>query len=137
MRPEFKLLFEAYTRCHPKNMVVEEEMQARNGWWNGINILVRDPAGALDAIYPATDESRILYVNEHVAHAARLAAYAPEALDLISVLRPLRPFRFVRRSLSLMRRLRGIAGDQLPPFEHMNTYSDDLPAARFNPSCAS
>jgi hypothetical protein len=38
--------FEAYTRCHPENMDTPHTAQARNGWWNGVNVLVRDPETA-------------------------------------------------------------------------------------------
>ena len=40
--PEFKLLFEAYTACHPRNMSESEKKEALGGWWNGINILIKD-----------------------------------------------------------------------------------------------
>jgi hypothetical protein len=41
--PDFSLLYEAYTSCHPGNMSSVMERAARSGWWNGINVIVRDP----------------------------------------------------------------------------------------------
>ena len=68
--PSFKLIFEAYTECHPGNMPEEKVTLARKGWWNGVNLIAYDPAGILESMYPPTSRSRQLYENEHLVLAA-------------------------------------------------------------------
>lgn len=62
--PGFKLFFEAYTECHPKNMAPQQEKAARKGWWNGVNILVKDPEDQLQHMIPKTRRSRHLFEQD-------------------------------------------------------------------------
>ena len=39
---EFKLLCDAYTNAHVANLSEENKKEVINGWWNGVNIIVRD-----------------------------------------------------------------------------------------------
>lgn len=135
-RPEFKLAFEAYTPGHPCNMTAEAEAQARAGWWNGVNVLVRDPENALPAIYPPTSRSRRLYENEHLVHAARFGVCAPEAVRVASALGRLDPFALVLRLAKLFWRARTAARAGVGPYETANTFSSELPVAHFNPGLA-
>ncbi|MCS7017838.1 MAG: class I SAM-dependent methyltransferase [Cytophagales bacterium] len=84
--PEFKLLFEAYTPCHPTNMTPVQEMEAREGWWDGVNIIVRDKANLLPAQYPPTRRNRVLFENDHLTHASRIGELAPRALTVLNLL---------------------------------------------------
>jgi hypothetical protein len=55
----YKLLFEAYTATHPPpNSGHDQEIEARQGWWNGVNVIVRDPDNRLPVMYPPTERSR-------------------------------------------------------------------------------
>lgn len=131
--PEFKLLFEAYTESHPANMDTRAEENARQGWWDGINILVYDPLGELERMLPETIRDRRLYENEHIVHSMKYGVMAPEAVSLFQSVRSfrlLRAFRqFVRMSSALSRSDKTHIGD----FESLNTFSASLTAAAFNP----
>ena len=79
--PEYKLVFEAYSKCHPKNMSESDYQNAINGWWNGINIIVRDQNNCLPVMFPPTQRDRQLYENEHIIHSSYLAELTPKILD--------------------------------------------------------
>ncbi|OHC75533.1 MAG: hypothetical protein A3G18_09335 [Rhodospirillales bacterium RIFCSPLOWO2_12_FULL_58_28] len=80
--PKYKMIFEAYSPDHPANMAPNALKQWEKGWLNGINILVRDPAGALPEMLPPTEADRTLYVNDWLVHRHQLAELAPQALNL-------------------------------------------------------
>ena len=81
--PEFKLVFEAYTKCHPKNMSSHDEFKVREGRWDGVNIIVRDTKNILKPMYPPTERNRLLYEHEHIVHASRVAEAAPQVLKTL------------------------------------------------------
>jgi len=122
--PEFALLFEAYTARHPENMSRADRQEAERGWWNGVNIIVRDAGRTLPRTYPPTDRDRTLFVNEHIVHAARYAAIAPEAVSMLSAFP--NPYRM---ALYLAKIMRGARKKPSLVGEHpaMNTFSQDLP----------
>ncbi len=129
--PEFKLLFEAYTRCHPGNMAADEHARARQGWWNGVNVLVRDPTDRLEPMLPPTVRNRGRYEAEHIAHAAEIPDLAAETGRLLSAIHHLRPLRFVREVWRLKQRMRRNATRYAGRYRDMNTDSADLAPARF------
>ena len=55
---------------------------AKTGWWNGVNILVKDRDHVLPEKYPPIDESRVRYFNDHIVHSAKYSEYAPELLSI-------------------------------------------------------
>jgi predicted O-methyltransferase YrrM len=122
--PEFKLLFESYTGTHPDNMSDDERARARRGFWNGVNVLVRDPAGRLRALEPPTLRSRELYENEHLVHGLRYAHLAPPTVEMLSFLRPFRPVRLFKR----LARLRRDSATPTPyaktPFAALNVHAE-------------
>lgn len=130
--PEFKLLFEAYTSCHPKSMSKNEEKQAMTGWWNGVNIIIRDKDQKLSSIYPETERSRILYENEHIVHASQLAELAPQSVGLLQYLYEGNFLKFVASYLKLYRLLIREKSKYDDRFKSMNTYSNKLTASKFN-----
>lgn len=81
--PEFALVFEAYTSKHPEAMEERERSAAMSGWWNGVNIMVRDPEFRLERRFPAVSQSRDLYLNEHVVHPSRYASLAPRLVGAL------------------------------------------------------
>jgi len=129
---DFKLLFESYTACHPHNMNSEERKKAIVGWWNGVNIIVRDPGNQLTPMLPPTERSRILFENDNVTHAARTAHLAPETLNFFTFLftgRLLRASKtFVKTLLSYMR----IKNMMRNRYDVRNTYSESLPVSHYN-----
>ncbi len=68
LNPDYKLLFESYTSSHPKRMNSFEKSRAEAGWWNGVNILVRDPENQLSPMYPQTERSRSWFEDDHIVH---------------------------------------------------------------------
>jgi len=125
--PEFKLLYEAYTPCHPGNMSKAAEQLARKGWWNGVNIIVRDRENVLNAMLPITFRGRQLYENEHIVHSMRYGAIAPEA---VSFFQAIFSFRFIGAAKQLAKIGKALWGKNKVDkgqYEHMNTYSDKLP----------
>ena len=125
--PEFKLLFESYTPAHPHNLQGSDLEEARSGWWDGVNIMVRDPKEILERSLPPTERNRTLFENEHLVHAARFPTEAPEAMRLWDSLRTFnlpKAFYFILRSLATRRATRGA-------FRSMNTHSQGLPKSRF------
>lgn len=131
--PEYKLLFEAYTPVHPGNLEGAALESARRGWWNGVNIIVRDPGQRLPAAFPPTVRNRDLFENEHVLMASRLCDHLPQIngrlLHLMNIAGqrfPREAWRFVRWAWSL--RSASFRGRH----NGMNTFSEELPGARYH-----
>ena len=132
--PEFKMLFEAYTRCHPGNMERDEEQKAREGWWNGVNIIVHDPDGLLGAMVPEAIRDRSMYENEHIVHSAKYGFLAPEAVSFLS---SLMSFRLIGALKDLMRvgsKIRKTDKQLVGKYASINTFSEQLPQSHFNPT---
>jgi len=122
--PEFKLLYQSYTPAHPINMTETQKKAAIEGWWDGINIIYKDPNNELNQFFPETVEDRSLYENEHILHASKY----PEHLLFVSDLLKRFNFYFL---LSLLRKPRELFTGK---FRSTNTYSEDLPVNDFNGS---
>jgi predicted O-methyltransferase YrrM len=125
--PGFKLLFEAYTQCHPANMPPDEHKKAREGWWNGVNILIRDPEQSLARDFPPTERNRALFENEHVLHASPVAHFFPDAGYILSALDRLSIFRLAWRLVTMKLKMRGSVASRRKLYASMNTYSEGLP----------
>ncbi len=119
-RPEFALLFEAYTGTHPSNMEDRQHSDATSGWWNGINVLVCDPTHQLERIYPETSSDRIRYVNDHVVHSEQNGDLAPEAVALANAVLSWNPARVLARVIKLHRAARAENRYSLGDFRHCN-----------------
>lgn len=130
--PEYKLLFEAYTPCHPNNMSTDEEKEARAGWWNGVNIIVRDKDQELPQMFPETERSRILYENEHIIHASRLAELAPQSIGLLQYLYKGNFLGFIASYLKLFKLFKREKSKYDSRFPWTNTYSNNLTTSKFN-----
>lgn len=128
--PEYKLIFEAYTKCHPKNMTPEEEKKARQGWWNGINIIVRDKKNKLSFMYPPTERSRQLYENEHIVHSSQLAEFAPNAINILNYLYNKNFLIFILYGLKMSFKINQNKNIK-NRYKSMNTYSEDLQKDNF------
>lgn len=123
--PEYKLLYESYTPCHPTNMDSTTKKEATQGWWDGVNILIRDKENILKPMYPPTERDRTLYENEHLIHSNRLAIFAPNIVRSFNYLtrgkliKATRGFGFLIREY-LKKKPRGVYND-------LNTFSNNLP----------
>ena len=127
------MVFEAYTHCHPQNMTENQISEAREGWWDGINIIVRDKENLLKPMYPQTFRNRVLYENEHHTHSMRFpesavqGGYLAEAYfkkKWIKVLKQNYAFfkKFVKKKKSI------------PNYSFSNTYTQNLSKSNFNNS---
>lgn len=130
--PEFKLLFESYTRCHPCNMSDEEEAEARLGWWNGVNIIVRDPENILETMLPNTYRDRTNFENEHLIHASKYAEFAPEIVSFVQNIFSFRLFNAAKSIVKLFRKKKNIEDGVRGRYFSANTYSGQLPQSHFN-----
>lgn len=132
VHPEFKLIFEAYTPCHPKNMSPQLEREAREGWWNGVNIIVRDTHNQLKRMYPPTNRSRELYENEHTTHASSVAEHLPRAIPLLQGIDNFSPLKIAQGFAHLYSSLKKSKAHRKYLFKNMNTYSESLPSSNLN-----
>ena len=49
--PEFKLIYQSYTKAHPNNLSKQDLKDAKEGWWNGVNIIYKDTENELDTYF--------------------------------------------------------------------------------------
>jgi len=131
--PDYALLFEAYTPCHPSNMTGEQLAAARAGWWNGVNIIVHDPQGALQRTYPPSERSRVLFENDRIVHSANIAESAPRAIRVGQLLAERKWLRWLRESKWLYDEIGEKRQQRTAPFADTNTYSASLPESRHAP----
>ena len=117
---EYKLIFQAYTRAHPDNLKADERKEAEAGWWNGINVIGRDPDNYFAPFFPPVLKDKRLFTNDHHIHTAMY----PEAfrkysqiVDLIASI----------ASGMQAKRFRG-------KYKSMKTFSNDLIYDKLNPS---
>ena len=125
---EYKLLFEAYTACHPENMNATQLADARRGWWDGVNVIVHDPEDRLLGLSGSTDASRELFYQDHIVHAQKGAEFAVEAISFAESF--LQPWRLPRAGGRLLRTVLAKSMNMRGRYANLNTYSLDLPAAR-------
>ena len=130
--PEFKMVFDAYSPAHPANMDAKTRERHVGGWLNGVNILVRDPHGIFPAMYPPTERSRTLYVNEWLVHRHPFAELAPEAVRLARAACSGDSAEEDMRKADLLERFEEMRDVIAKRYPDRNTYSDVLPEARFN-----
>jgi tRNA G46 methylase TrmB len=130
--PSFKLVFEAYTTAHPSNMDSQVEAELRKGWWNGINIIVKDPDNLLKPIFPPTERNRQLFENEHIIHSMACAEFAPHALSLYQNLTNFRIIKSIKHFLVNMKLIKKYKKKYNKQFDSMNTYSSELSKYNIN-----
>ncbi|MBK9190017.1 MAG: class I SAM-dependent methyltransferase [Crocinitomicaceae bacterium] len=123
--PEFKLVFQSYTKHHPLNLPEAQRGEFTKGWWNGVNIMVKDSENALAPYFPPTFRDRTLYENEHGIHATRHPEVVPFLLKMTNFFAPV-----VYAFSKLKKKKEVIKGK----FTAMNTYSENLSGDEFNPS---
>jgi len=117
---EYKLIFQAYTKAHPDNLKADERKEAEAGWWNGINVIGRDPDNCFAPFFPPVLKDKRLFTNDHHIHTAKY----PEA------------FRKYSGITDIFASASGKMGgkSQTGKYKSLNTYSDELIFDNFNPS---
>jgi predicted O-methyltransferase YrrM len=125
--PEFKLLYENYTDMHPENL--NDISVAKEGWWDGINILIHDPENKLERKYPPTQRVRIKFENEHMIHAMQANVLAPFTHYMFQSFFTFRFKHFARAFILYRRKKKAYYKSGLLPkgkYINSNTYSDGL-----------
>lgn len=133
IHPDFKLLFEAYSPRHPEQMTEAERIRAYKGWWNGVNVLCRDPNDILSREYPPTDRDRYQFELDHLVHAHGDAKAVAGALALYHGIRRVSPKSLAKGLVGLIQMPKTWTKDDRV-FEVMNTESKHLPDERINAS---
>lgn len=131
--PEFKLVFEAYTHCHPQNMTDTQIDEARDGWWDGINIIVRDKNNMLSPMFPQTFRNRGVYENEHQTHSNRFPESAVQGGYLAEAFYQKKWIKVLKQNYVFLKKF-GKKSANTPDYPFSNTYSNNLPKAKFNDS---
>ena len=124
--PLFKLILEAYTSSHPLNMTPEDKKNAENGWWNGINVIVRDPQSKLEAMFPPTERDRSLFENDHLIHAHAMAEFAVSGLSILESVANFRLFKTLKSLLRNIFKIRRSDKKYLKRYVRGNTHSENL-----------
>lgn len=131
--PEYTLLYESYTNCHPKNAKTDMS-DYKDGWWNGVNIIVRDVENNLDKICPTTERDRTLYFNEHIVESAKYSYLAPYAMNIV---RGLLDFNILDLMKGVFMCVKNKNSNKVHKgkYTSMNVFSEKLPRHRFNSGC--
>lgn len=130
--PEFKLLFEGYTKSHPANLKGDELKEAWNSWLDGINVIVKDPDNELPAMFPPTLRDRSLFFFDHRIHPMRNSVLAWRAAKLAAVLKPFQPIMFFGYLLKLIIEVRKRKKSDIEPYPYINSFSNSLPYFNLN-----
>jgi predicted O-methyltransferase YrrM len=125
--PEFKLIYENYTPTHPENL--KDTTEVREGWWDGINIIVHDPNNELTQKFPPTQRTRIKFENDHMIHALQAGVLAPYTHFMFQSFFTFRWKQFIRAYIIYTRQKKIYYKSGLLPkgkFIYSNTFSDEL-----------
>lgn len=118
--PEYKLIFQAYTKAHPSNLTGNEKKEVESGWWNGINIIIRDKCHIFEQFFPPVLKDKTLFTNDHFIHTARYPEEFRNCSGLVDIFASVSG----RRS----------AGNIKGKYRSLNTFSDSLTCSNSNPS---
>ena len=135
--PEFKLIFEAYSASHPHNLTGKNGAGSLLNWWNGVNVMVKDPDNLLVPIYPETETDRILFENDHLLHSSKYPEALPSAANLTNVLKPLSLLKLIYRIFQLRKTIQKLPSRFIGKYDRRNTFSENLESRRLNPSLIS
>tara|TARA_B110000902_G_C14248027_1_gene565026 strand:+ start:698 stop:1603 length:906 start_codon:yes stop_codon:yes gene_type:complete len=112
---EFALLFEAYTKSHPNNMDINEfEDTAKNGWWNGVNIIVNDSNNNLGRVLTSEIGKDLYFITHDIFR----NKYATLSYDIIKLAQ--------NSNFDKIEKLMKEYSNNSNLYEHQNTYSDNL-----------
>lgn len=118
--PQFRLIFQKYTEAHPGNLNGSKRREAEDGWWNGINILMKDDDNLFSPFYPPTIRKRTLFENDHHIHTSKFPEAHRKYSALINMLAKLRHNHFSK--------------DFTGNYASLNTFSNIIKEPDLNPS---
>tara|TARA_B110000977_G_C11052227_1_gene482746 strand:- start:606 stop:1511 length:906 start_codon:yes stop_codon:yes gene_type:complete len=117
--PEFALLFEAYTKSHPYNMDDSDfNTIAKDGWWNGVNIIVNDSSNNLQRGF-TEEANKDLYFITHDIFRNKFANLSYDIIKLAQ-----------NSKFDELEEIMRLYSKESNNYEHQNTYSDAL--TKFN-----
>jgi hypothetical protein len=132
LNPDYRLIFEAYTPCHPHNMSEALLREARAGWWNGVNVIVHDPEGRLERSLPPVDESRRILFNDHLVHSSAAAATSSRAVEIVAQFSRGRIDKAAVAIAKYAHERRSVPDALRGRYVNVNTFSERLPRSKFN-----
>jgi len=118
---DYKLIFQSYTKAHPSNLKGDARREVEAGWWNGINVILKDSKNQFEPFFPPTIRERILFENDHYIHSVRY----PEAIKKYSGL------------INLIASFAGhkkFRNDFIGSYKSLNTFSYNLTYDNYNMS---
>lgn len=118
--PDFRLVFQAYTKAHPANLAGDDKKKAETGWWNGINVMVKDDENLFEPFFPPAFRNRQLFENDHHIHTLKYPEAVRKYSGLINLLARIRSNQFTK--------------DFTGEFNTLNTFSSSLDKFKLNPS---
>ncbi len=124
--PDFALLLEAYTPKHVANMNDKEKKDAMAGWWNGVNVIVRDPKGTIRRSF-VKEQNRNLYFASHDVFRHEFAEIAFDVMKLVQSLADSKPSGEAEILEQLKQLIHEYRKKNPARFRHQNTYSSELP----------
>lgn len=122
--PDFTLLAEAYTPAHPANMTEAGKALHIKGWWNGVNVIVKDRT--LPRRSPPTGPKALHELSHDVfRHEFAEAAFPILKIGQSALDGAISHEEAGRQATALLASQRGRNPRR---FRHQNTYSAELPA---------
>ena len=122
----FKLLCEAYTETHVANLEEIKKQNVLDGWWNGVNIIVKDEKNYLEKNLPQIDkENRDFHFLTHDFMRSRYIEINHELMSLITRLKnePLNDRDIIEKIKILIKSHESNFPNR---YNHQNTYSNEL-----------
>lgn len=132
--PEYKMIFEAYSKSHPANLKGEELEEAWRNWLDGINIIIKDNDHLLEPMYPETIESKEMFFNDHKLYPMRNSIFAWRAAKIAAVIKPFKPYYFFGFLWKLWVTVRKRKKSEIEPYLFINSFSENLPTFNLNKS---
>ena len=122
----FKLLCEAYTESHVANLEEVKKQNVLDGWWNGVNIIIKDEKNYLEKNLPQINkENRDFHFLTHDFMRSRYIEINHELISLITKLKN-EPFndRDIIEKIKIL--IKSHERNFPNRYKHQNTYSNDL-----------
>jgi len=131
---QYKLFFQAYTKCHTENLDDVEKQIATKGWWNGVNIIVHDPQNLLEVRFPSISYNRSFYENDHTIHTKKLGIISPEAVSFFNYVCKFNVYKSCTKIIQTLSKMKHIRSDLIGNYDNANTYLEGLTDFSLNPT---
>jgi hypothetical protein len=112
-------------------MIPEVYENAKQGWWDGVNIIVKDKSDGLKRIFPHTERNRELFENDHIIHASEISEIAPDVILSVQAMNLLKPMQTVKNIGSIIKKLIKHRRQHKHRFKTMNTYSNGMTVSKY------